>query len=232
MHNPSIRSRTIVVLATVLSSGGGRLSNLYGKSVKNPDSSTLATPPVYGQTGILVTQSDSGGSLARYTDADGHTSSVRCNSTESTVDCHEGTGLHVFLALPDGTHIQLPDNMSIAYDIDHKDDANSVGYPSFIPGPLSDAVIAAIQGKVQQIAFRWRTAPFSIMVSPPPGGWNYRYLCMPLTVSLAGQEREKFARHHSMEACYQICPDDERWKEFSKSTWHGSDGALKREGVK
>ena len=206
--------------------GGGGLSDLYAKSVKNPESSTLATPPVYGQAGILVTQSESAGTLASYTDAEGHTSSVYCNSTASTVDCHEGSGLHVFLALPDGTHIQLPDDMSTAYDLDH------IGYPTFIPGPLSEALMAAIQGKAQPITFRWRTAPFSDMVAPPPGGWNYIYLCMPLTVNLSGQDREKFAKHHSMEACYRICPDDKRWQDFSKATWHGSGDTLKKEGVR
>ena len=229
MQNSSIRSKTIVAVVAVLMAGVGVLSNLYAKSVKNPESSTLATPPVYGQTGILVTQSDSVGSLASYTDAEGHTSSVYCNSTESTVDCHEGSGLHVFLALPDGSHIQLPDDMSIAYDLDHKDD---IGYPSFIPGPLSEALMTAIHGKAQPITFRWRTAPFSIMVAPPPGGWNYIYLCMPLTVNLGGQDREKFAKHHSMEACYRICPDDKRWQDFSKATWHGSGDTLKKEGVR
>lgn len=236
MKNQSINSKYIALLSTLLAVGAGVATQLNAKNVKNSDSSTQSTPPVY-ESGVLMTQNVSTDSFASYTDANGKTSSAYCNGTDTTIRCHEGTGITVFLKLPDGSHVQLPYDMSDARDLDHKgwhsyDDDVYASIP--FPDPLYKLIISTIYGSKPSILFRLRTAPF---VRPrkedkwskdTPSMWVW--LCVPMNVDVGTQKREDYAKHHSMEACYMIYPSG--WENAARATWKSSDDAVGKKETK
>ena len=138
-----------LVILTVLSTLAGTRTLQAGTN-KAADSSALATPPVYDQTGVLG--SDSFGDTGSFTDAHGNTTSVTCVRS----DCFEGVGMSYWVMLSDKTKLYFSPYRGI--DLDHWTGRD--GYGTSMIYPITDAHLETIPGltKGQTISFRFRTA--------------------------------------------------------------------------
>jgi len=170
------------------------------KTRKSADSSTLAAAPAYDQVGTI------GGNLlgdyhASYTDATGNTSSAYCNTTDASADCHEGAGVIYWVELHDKRRLYFERSRDPAVDLDHMvTPVNTTFDFAAVSGdPLSRGSNgeAILDPRGRLIHFRFRTIQI--------GSDTWKYFCMPMPIgaNLAGREREKYAKHHIMEACYK-----------------------------
>jgi hypothetical protein len=178
----------VFVLTTLAS-----VSSLFAKTEKNSDSSTLATPPAYNQTGVVGTALY-GDYHASFTGADGQTTDVTCTSSVNSTDCNEGSGVGYWITLPDKRKLYFSGRYGLPVDLDH-DRGGDFAYVSSADPLRQDSngkLIALLNGRT--ITFRFRTAS--------EAGEVRHYFCMPITVDLHGKKREAYAKHHSMEACY------------------------------
>jgi hypothetical protein len=165
------------------------------KSGKNSDSSTLETPPIYELEGtlgssLLGTYHQSG------TTADGTTYSAWCNTSSTSVDCQEGTGLIHFVKTADGRNIQYGCEQCLAVDLDH-----SSGLSGFALVDSSDAPLPFNLKDGTVVHFRLRRVIHL--------GYPEDYVCVPvlhLPEFPDGKARAKYAKHHSMESCIMYVP--------------------------
>jgi hypothetical protein len=189
-----MRSIALVTAYALLILSGVRTMQAMGK--KDPNSSTLATPPVYDLTGTL-----GGNLLGSYhssaTDADGNIDSWWCDSTNSSVDCHEGTGLIHWVDLTDGRRVQYGCERCLTVDLDHSDGAFGFAIVSAVDDPWS-----FLNANHQVLHLRIRAVAHIGVVE--------NYVCMPILHLPAfqdGKNREAYAKHHSMEACQLFSGD-------------------------
>ena len=185
-----------VVILTVLSTVAGTLTLQAGTN-KAADSSALANPPTYDQTGVLG--SDSYGDTGSFTDAHGNTTSVTCVRS----DCFEGVGMSYWVTLPDKTRLYFSPDRGV--DLDHWTGRD--GYGTSMIYPIADAHLETLQLQGQAISFRFRTAAVVVGetggITAPPKVPKSRFFCVPLTIDLNGKTREAYAKNHSTEACYE-----------------------------
>jgi hypothetical protein len=160
------------------------------KSDKDPNSSTLATPPVYNLTGTQGSNL-----LGKYhssaTNAEGDTYNWWCDTTDTDVDCHEGTGIVRWVDLTDGRRVQYGCESCLTVDLDHSD-----GAFGFTLVPMTDDPWGVLNTDGQTIHLRIRAVTHLGVVE--------NYVCMPILHLPSfpdGKSREAYAKHHSMEAC-------------------------------
>ena len=176
----------VIVLLSVFASTQFTMA----KEAKDPNSSILTTPPVYDLTGTLGSDQ-----LGKYhssaTNAEGDTYSWWCDTTDTDVDCQEGTGIVHWVNLTDGRRVQYGCETCLTVDLDHSD-----GAFGFALAPMTDDPWDFLSADGETIHLRIRAVVHLGVVE--------NYVCMPIPhlPSFAdGKSREAYAKHHSMEAC-------------------------------
>lgn len=168
------------------------------KTRKSSDSSTLAVAPQYDQVGTVGGNS-LGDYYESYTSANGNTTDAYCNTTNTSVDCHEGSGLIYWVKLPNKRRLYFELRYP-AVDLDHMVTpvTTTLDFATVSEGPLSWSADgkAILDPRGRVIHFRLRSVRI--------GSDTWKYFCMPMPkgADLAGKERQKYAKHHIMEACY------------------------------
>jgi hypothetical protein len=187
--------RLAAILTLVLAAFLFVIQTAQAKSKQFADSSALAMPPIYNLSGtakshLLGTYHESSTTL------DGTTYSAYCNTTATSVDCQEGTGLIHWIDTTDGKHIQYGCEICLPVDLDHSD-----GAFGFALVPLSDAPLPFNVKEGTLIHFRLRSVIVTLLGI---AGSVENYLCVPLLNLPSfpdGKARAAYAKHHSMEAC-------------------------------
>ena len=69
------------------------------------------------------------------TDAEGDTYSWWCDTTDTDVDCHEGTGIVHWVDLTDGRRVQYGCGTCLTVDVDHSDGAFGFALVAMLDDP-------------------------------------------------------------------------------------------------
>lgn len=136
--------------------------------------------PLQGRLEVVHIKADS---YLTYTDSQGQTTSVECNSDSTRTDCWESAGVLLKLPLPNGTFAYISNHVF--------DDLRApFAWRLELPNLLSK------EGHL--LKFRWKADPIA-----GPGG----FLCIQtdgLPDLTSKKEAKKYAHKHRMEACYAV----------------------------